>query len=251
MSVILFNKKYRETLVDMLIRFRVEQEKYADAKITYAGRLDPLAEGLMILLTDKDVHHKDSFNKLDKVYQVDFMFGFETDTYDILGISKNDHGLSLHSDTLQKGINNLLKTKTQSYPAYSSKTVEGKPLWQWAREGADISKIAPMRSVEIYSARYISDRVISIDELQANYIQPLIEINGDFRQKDIVNKWGRILSEDVSQNVTIYTAEFHVSSGTYIRSLIHQLGKNLGTSAVCIKISRLQVGDHHSDKVLT
>jgi len=53
--------------------------------MTYAGRLDPLAEGLLLVLTGEECKNKEKYLGLDKEYEVDVLFGFATDTYDILG----------------------------------------------------------------------------------------------------------------------------------------------------------------------
>lgn len=244
MAIIPWNKKYRETLSVMLERFRRENPKYQESKITYAGRLDPLAEGLVILLTDDDVHKKENFLDLDKVYQVQFIFGFETDSYDLLGLVNRNDVVNVDDANIKHAIKSLGKITQQQYPPYSSKPVNGKPLWQRSREGENTSKIAPIQKVQVYNTRYISSQGISVDEFNHQYIQTLNEISGDFRQQSIIDTWQNILSDFPKKNIKIWTAEFYVSSGTYIRSLIHQLGKDLQTGATCIKIKRTQVGDY-------
>ena len=57
-------------------------------KMTYAGRLDPMAEGVLLILAGKTVYEKEKYLKLDKEYEGEILFGFETDTYDILGLPK-------------------------------------------------------------------------------------------------------------------------------------------------------------------
>ena len=49
MAIIQWNKKYTETLDETLKRFRLEKPKFKDEKVTYAGRLDPMAEGLVMV----------------------------------------------------------------------------------------------------------------------------------------------------------------------------------------------------------
>ena len=67
------------------------KEKYPELKnekMTYAGRLDPLAEGALLILAGNAVHEKEKYLKLDKEYEGEILFGFTTDTYDILGLPK-------------------------------------------------------------------------------------------------------------------------------------------------------------------
>jgi len=243
MAIITWNKKYRETLAVMIERFRNEKPEYQNSKITYAGRLDPLAEGLVILLTDDDVHKKDTFNKLPKIYQVEFIIGFETDSYDALGMVTGNHVVENDYD-IEQGIQSLGEITTQTYPPYSSKTVDGKPLWQWSREGHDVSKIAPLQKIAITKSQYISSRQMPVSDFNNRCIQSLTHVSGDFRQEDIITGWQVELQKSSLNRMTIHTAEFHVSSGTYIRSLIHKLGKNLNIGATCLKITRTQVGKY-------
>ena len=79
---------YKPVGISPLDAIKLLQEKfpeYKDVSITYAGRLDPMAEGVLILLTGKEVHKVKEYMKLDKEYEAEILFGFETDTYDILG----------------------------------------------------------------------------------------------------------------------------------------------------------------------
>ena len=87
MSIILWNKYDTETLAITLERFRMNNPEHQESKITYAGRLDPMAEGLLILLTDDDVHKKEEFIGLDKIYEVDFVLGVSTDSLRYFRIS--------------------------------------------------------------------------------------------------------------------------------------------------------------------
>ena len=77
--------------ISPLDAIKILKEKYPelkDEKMTYAGRLDPLAEGALLILAGNAVHKKEKYLKLDKEYEGEILFGFNTDTYDILGLSK-------------------------------------------------------------------------------------------------------------------------------------------------------------------
>ena len=89
MSVVIYNKKYIETLSEMLERFRIQYPQYKESKLTYAGRLDPLAEGVMIILTDEDVHKKDLAE--EKVKQA-YLLGYHVNTQKpLLNLSGNTY----------------------------------------------------------------------------------------------------------------------------------------------------------------
>ncbi len=237
MSRILWNKKYTETLAVTLERFRLENPDYQQAKITYAGRLDPMAEGLLILLTDEDVHKKDELLGLDKIYEVEFILGVSTDTYDILGcITDQNDTLIVGEKEVEQTVKNLINITELAYPKYSSKTVDGVPLWKLARAQSDIQ--LPIKKVQIYSAKYLSHQKKYHEH---TIIDAVNNVTGDFRQSEIIRGWKTYFSE--FKNTTSYTMRIHASSGTYMRSLVHIIGETLGIGATTIKITRIAIGD--------
>ncbi|MFT7328097.1 MAG: tRNA pseudouridine55 synthase [Crocinitomicaceae bacterium] len=240
MSIILWDKKYTETLAVTLERFRKENLEYAHSKITYAGRLDPMAEGLLLLLTDKDVHKKQKFLSLDKVYEVDFILGVSTDTYDVLGlITQNSLSVAINEECVQNIVNSFLKIQEQEYPPYSSKTVKGKALWEYTRAGITPNNI-PVKNIVISKSDYIG--CTNIKNLKNDILYSVDSVKGDFRQKDIISQWEKYFI--THQNENIYTMRVQASSGTYMRSLVHSLGKELGIGATTLKIRRKKIGEY-------
>ena len=156
-KVIVLNKKEGQTPLQALQLFRRKNKKYKDSKITYAGRLDPMASGLLLLLVDEKIKDKEEFLGLDKEYNFEILFGFATDTYDILGKIKEKDLIKIKREKIKKDIENELKNFKgkikQRYPAYSSKTVKGKPLFYYARKGEDIEP--PERLVEIKKIKFL------------------------------------------------------------------------------------------------
>ena len=146
-----------ETPLERLEKFRAENSNYMGVKLSYVGRLDPLAEGVMLVVVGEENKSRDKYLELDKEYEVEVLFGVETDTGDILGII-NDHVSVSVQIPNEKIINAELKyfigKHLQKYPKYSSKTVKGKPLWQWAREGKLEYITVPEREVEISNIEF-------------------------------------------------------------------------------------------------
>ena len=75
-NIINIYKKAGETPLEAINRLRSRRPEYQDVKITYAGRLDPLAEGVLILLAGDAVYEKEKYLKLDKEYEAEILFGF-------------------------------------------------------------------------------------------------------------------------------------------------------------------------------
>ena len=77
-------KNIGETPLDIVNKYRKPNCKYS-----FAGRLDPMARGQMIVLEGLECKNQDKYCGLDKIYEFEILFGFSTDTYDILGIVEN------------------------------------------------------------------------------------------------------------------------------------------------------------------
>ena len=242
MAIIFYNKKYTETLAIMLERFRSENSEYRESKITYAGRLDPMAEGLMILLTDDDVHKKEEYLGKDKVYEVDFFFGASTDTLDILGLLNNRIPVKeIFENEIRKSIIKLENIDEQEYPHYSSKTFSGTPLWKWSREGRLNEITVPKRKVEIYNAKYLGTRNVKTIDFKNKIIHDIALVEGDFRQNEIASAWSDYFKSLEKKSIDIYTLRLHVSSGTYVRSLIQELGVLMNIPTTTLRIKRTQI----------
>lgn len=243
MAIIPWNKYYSETLAVMLERFRDEQPSYRDSKITYAGRLDPMAEGLVLLLTDEDVHKKNIFLGYDKVYEVEFFTGVTTDTYDVLGKVLFDKGGEIGEKDLKDSIESLKYIRQQEYPPYSSKTVEGKPLWLWQREG-NIGQISiPKRLVTIHDIQYLGFEEYSADVLKDLIIKNIKNVKGNFRQGEIIEDWSKYFVQS-RKRFRVHRMCVSASSGSYMRSLVHLIGEGSQQGATTLKIKRTQLGSY-------
>ncbi|MCA9352243.1 hypothetical protein KC866_02540 [Patescibacteria group bacterium] len=247
MSVIPWNKQYGETLTQTLERFRLTYPEYSEARVTYAGRLDPLAHGLMLLLTGEDVYHKESYLKLDKVYEVDVLFGMTTDTYDILGMIDGTFQelLLLDGDTVHAVLGTLVGKSTQTYPPYSSKTVQGKPLWRWAREGSLSTIELPTREIEIYRIELLSTYELNVSDFIRLVEEACNVVRGDFRQNDIRARYNEYFKNHTDNSYQVYRIRVYASSGTYMRSLAHKVGQQLGIGGIALRIHRTHVGEYH------
>ncbi len=235
------DKREGETPLSALERFRAKNKGYKDLPITYAGRLDPMASGVLVLLVGEKTKEKDKYLAFDKEYEFEVLFGFATDTYDILGKVIN---LSYSVDeVLEKKIKNNLKYFTgkfvQKYPMYSSKTVAGKPLFTYARSGQEVE--APEREVNVKSLKLIKIRKITSQKLLANIEKRIAKVEGDFRQKEILKIWQKKLNSGHSVS-TILSFKIKCSSGTYVRAIANALGERIKIPALAFSIKRTRVG---------
>jgi tRNA pseudouridine55 synthase len=245
-NVISFYKNQGETPLEALDRLRIEQPEYKDARLTYAGRLDPMAEGLLLIIADEAILEKEKYLYLDKEYVVEVLFGFETDTYDLLGLVTGNNAADGLLESFENALPSFVGSFQQKYPAYSSKPVDGKSLFTHAREGTLDDIEVPSREVTIYSISLESQRSISAQELLKIIEDRINTVHGDFRQGDIIKKWHEVLKEpqESSKSFFIDTIKVSCSSGTYMRTLAHELGKKIGQSALAFSIIRTKVGEY-------
>ena len=73
--------------------------------------------------------------------------------------------------------------------------------------------------------------------------------NADFRQKDIINKWTDVLSQSSSTHFTVLKCVANVSSGTYIRQLVQDIGGKTGIPTVTYSIKRTKVGEFNLESL--
>ncbi len=242
-------KHVGETLSDLISRFTFDHPEFLGESITYAGRLDPMAEGIVILLVGDAVHKKESFLDLSKEYVFEVLWGLETDTYDSLGkIESIRTTKKLDQNFIRDSAERFVGTRTQAYPPYSSKPIDGKPLFQWAREGRIQEVDIPNREVEIYSLDIISHDEISPTALLKKIQENILKVHGDFRQEEILSIWQENMKL-IEQDFFVTTMKAVVSSGTYVRSLCYEMGKVAGGGAIALSIKRTRVGEFSAGSV--
>ncbi len=96
-EIISIYKKLGETPLECLNRLRLEKPDYKEAVLSYAGRLDPMAEGVLLVLVGEENKNREKYLSLSKTYIVEILWGIETDTYDLLGRVSSEKELHCHS----------------------------------------------------------------------------------------------------------------------------------------------------------
>lgn len=251
-GVFYFYKRVGETPLEAINRFRkenVENNPELDfLPITYAGRLDPMAEGILIFLVGDEAKKKEKYLGLNKTYEFEVLWGFETDSLDLLGeISNLKSQISKEKVPEKEQIEECLKKSVgkfeQMYPAFSSRPVGGKPLFEWAREGKIDQVMIPKHEVEVFSAGYLERKIISKDELLGEIERKVSLVNGDFRQEETIRKWKEVLGGATAEEFVVDKVKVSVSSGFYVRQFVSDMARSFDTIATTYSINRTQVGD--------
>lgn len=245
MSVFPIHKHLGETPLQALDRLRIERPEYKDSKLTYAGRLDPMAEGLLLVLANEDTSRREEFLGLDKEYEFDVLWGVETDTYDTLGkIVAQKIPAVFDKEDFRNTLEKYQGIYVQPYPPFSSQPVQGKPLFEWAREGRLSEIQIPTKEIDIKKLEHVADRRIITADLKEKILGNIVRVKGDFRQQEIAGDWETFFAKHPSTIFTYSTFRATVTSGAYMRGLAYAFGKELGCGAVTLRIVRTRVGNY-------
>jgi tRNA pseudouridine55 synthase len=235
-------KRSGETPLEALTRLREASPELQEETLTYAGRLDPLAEGVLIVLIGEEAKRKELYLDLNKRYRVEVLFGFSTDTFDIAGKLTEVKDARTSLPKLMEVLTQLKGTWSEPYPPFSSKPVLGKPLFLWAREGKLHEIEIPVHEVTVYESALVQSKTVMGRELLRRIDAALSSLKGDFRQEEIRALWGNALASRFETHFDVATLDIFCSRGTYVRSLAHDLGAVLKVPALALSIVRTAVG---------
>ncbi len=237
-------KKLGETPNECIARYKKENPLYENEPMTYAGRLDPMAEGLLLVLSGPELNEKDDYLELQKSYTFEILWGFLTDTQDILGLVVDEADNVPTEELLIECLQKYLGRFEQLYPAYSSRPVMGKPLFEWAREGGLNAIQIPTHEVEAYSSEFVARRLVPKEVVLEQILTKVDMVQGDFRQEAIKNKWKEIMANNQLDDFVIDTVNITVSSGFYVRQFVTDLAAAFQSKACVFHIKRTAIGDH-------
>lgn len=245
-NIIKIYKKAGETPLDCINKLKKDNKELANTPMTYAGRLDPLASGVLLILVGDEVHKKNEYLNLPKEYEIEILFGFSTDTYDILGkitSIQKDKDINI-SEKANKSFGSFIGKIKQKYPPYSSRPVQGKPLFEWARLGKLNEIEIPSHNVLINNIKFIGQRKINGRKLLEIIKTEISKISGDFRQEEILSLWEEALRDKDKEEYSVIKLVVNCGSGVYMRSLANDIGEYLGARSLALKIVRTKVGDY-------
>ena len=178
-------------------------KKFKTKKVGHTGTLDPIATGVLVVLIGKYTSLSEVITGYDKTYEAEVELGLLTDTLDATGnILKNENAIFTKEEII-KVLNSMVGTYEQEVPIYSAVKVNGKKLYEYARNGEDVD--LPKRMVEIKEITLISN----------------IEFENGH---------------------TKFRFRTTVSKGTYIRALINDIAKKLNTYGTMTNLRRIRQG---------
>ncbi|WP_445397363.1 tRNA pseudouridine(55) synthase TruB [Zobellella sp. An-6] len=180
---------------------------YAAAKAGHTGALDPLATGMLPICLGEATKFSQFLLEADKRYRVVAKLGERTDTSDADGEVVERRPVNVSAGELIEALDHFRGDIEQVPSMYSALKYQGKPLYQYAREGIEVPR---------------ESRPITVYELK------LIRFEGDEVELEV-----------------------HASKGTYIRTIVDDLGERLGCGAHVTVLRRLAVAGYPAERMLT
>ena len=246
-------KSVGETPLQAIERYRIHAGLDARTPLAYAGRLDPMASGKLLVLIGDECKFQKRYHGYDKEYHVDILLGIGSDTGDVLGIVQCDQQVASYSmRQLNEALTALHGTINLPYPHFSSRTVRGKPLHTWTLEGRLNEITIPDKESQIYKLTFVRTySMMSYDLLnrvmnKIETIPPVTEqrkaLGADFRRLDVRAAWKSVYDETPHTMFQLVSCVCIASSGTYMRSLTEEVGKRLGARALAYSIHRTRIG---------
>lgn len=146
-------------------------------KIGHTGTLDPIATGVLVVCVGSATKAVSRLTAEDKVYEAGVLFGKKYDTGDITGKLIQTSDKVITSDEYEKAFEQFTGDILQIPPMYSAKKVNGKKLYEYAREGIEVER--EPEQINIFSIELLSfdypHAVIRIHCSKGTYIRTLIE----------------------------------------------------------------------------
>lgn len=173
-------------------------------KVGHTGTLDPMASGVLVLCVGKALKLCEMLTNHDKEYIAGITLGIETDTLDMEGNILSTETVDINKSKIIDVVNSFKGSYLQEVPKYSAVKVNGKKLYEYARKNIDVK---------------LPSKMVNISK---------IEIIDDIEYKD-----GKIY----------FKIKTTVSKGTYIRSLVRDIGDKLGVPSVMNSLVRTRLGD--------
>jgi tRNA pseudouridine55 synthase len=171
-------------------------------KVGHTGTLDPIATGVLVILLGKATRIGRYLDLEPKEYAAEALFGLTTDTQDITGKVIEKHDEIVTLNAVDNIIREFTGAIEQIPPMVSAIKIGGQPLYKLARKGIEIER--PARRITVYEFEIV-----------------------DFKMVD---------------GKTFAVFRVLCSGGTYVRTLVHDIGRRLEIGATLNNLRRTRVG---------
>jgi len=257
-----FIKQSGETMSQFIGKIKNKTIEYdpqqSNIKLCYSGRLDPMARGKVLILFNDECKKVESYNKKAKTYQFEIIIGLQTNSDDPLGIIENikigGKYISIEKvKYIQKFIEQYLDklfnidSFYQSFHNYSSKKVNGEPLWLHTKNKDNLECPNPVHLVSIYDYEIKDIKTYNYQIWKDEIVKSIdsIDKKSDFNQENIIKQWNDLEQEfdqeTIKQNIYSIPIVLTVSSGFYVRQFVRDLSNLLKFPLMANDINRTEI----------
>lgn len=253
---IILEKEVGQTPLQAVEVYKTNHPELAELPMAYAGRLDPMASGKLLILVGEECKKQEKYHSLDKQYRFEVLLGSSSDTGDILGLIEWGNKTDFNEKDLIEASKSLVGPLSLPYPKFSSRTVKGKPLHTWTLENRLGEIEIPTANTNVYNLKLLDLRIEKVEEVyedalrRINSIAPVTEetkaLGRDFRRDEVRVAWQLWRERNRGGVVQVATFDCLASSGTYMRSLSEEIGRKLGTVGLAYSIHREIIGSYQT-----
>ncbi len=246
-------KEVGETPLQALEKARLLHQIPEEIPMAYAGRLDPMASGKLLILIGDECRVQEKYHAFDKEYIVELLIGVSSDTGDVLGLISAGTQNSVMPSGIKQSFKSLVGSIELPYPHFSSRTVQGKPLHIWTLENRLHEITIPTKISRIHKLTFIDLREITERDMLKTVREkietiptvtdPKKALGADFRRNAVRNSWNNVESDEKAV-YQILRFSCIASSGTYMRSLGEKIAHSLGTCGLAYSIHRTKIGTY-------
>lgn len=217
-------------------------------KATHTGTLDPLASGVVVVLTGDDRFKKQKYANWFKEYEFEILWEVRTDTQDLLGLAEDISDKTLIENLLAFRTQLLTVSKsfvgkqTQVQPIFSAKRIDGESLFDKAKRGEQTQPVT--NAIEISDLLLIEVSHLSCQELAKTIKQRINSVTGDFRQEECLQRWDKTLASVPKKSFLVTKHRCSCSKRTYIRGLVRDISAKMDIPATTFSITRTKNGPY-------
>ncbi|KZO95806.1 pseudouridine synthase [Calocera viscosa TUFC12733] len=267
----LFNDPAGIEVSKQAVKKRRFKHRPGGVKIGQGGTLDPLADGVLIMGIGKATKLLQTHLDGPKTYRATALLGAETDSYDSEGrVVRTAPWKHVTRQQIEGVLDRFRGDIAQLPPIYSALKMDGKPLYWYAREGKKLPRPIEPRKVTVFSLECIdwqegapiegegdghhfnfpANRVPDQDKETMKAVRQLIVGEGNVPgvAGELLSEAGDLPEVEEQGRPPTFKVEMRVSGGTYVRSLIHDIGHAVGSAAHVVTLSRIQQGEYHCEE---
>lgn len=213
-------------------------------KVCICGKLDPMAQGQLLLLYDDNCKNMNNHLIHDKTYRFQVLWGIKTDSDDVLGlITHTNIEQKYNKNYIDSKLNYFIGKSVQSFHNFSAIHVSNKngekyPLWEWSNLNRLNEIEVPQKNVNVRYIKQLYTYKKNFKIIKKEILENIKNIKGNFRQDIIKEQWNNINYE-----TDFYITEFeaYVSTGYYIRQFINDFVKKTNLYGLAYDINRIKI----------